>query len=180
MIVNHGNSDLAQTYMMNLLWVLANLLVVMAAVSVGYERRQIRRTPRISARLPVTVVDPVNHQRFEAVTVDLSKGGLSLQVSGNLPDELKEIMVEYQNSEDKIFSSIPAVIVNRHGHIVRLSWQARSIQEECDIIEMIFGRSDTWLHWGNYSSDKPLHSLLFLARSIVNFIRIVVLRQHIG
>ncbi|MFT9207216.1 UDP-forming cellulose synthase catalytic subunit [Acetobacter orientalis] len=180
MIVNHGNSDLAQTYMMNLLWVLANLLVVMAAVSVGYERRQIRRTPRISARLPVTVVDPVNHQRFEAVTVDLSKGGLSLQVSGNLPDELKEIVVEYQNSEDKIFSSIPAVIVNRHGHIVRLSWQARSIQEECDIIEMIFGRSDTWLHWGNYSSDKPLHSLLLLARSIVNFIRIVVLRQHIG
>lgn len=176
--VHHSDSDLVQTYTMNLLWVLANLLVVMAAVSVGYERRQIRRAPRISARLPVTVVDPLSQQRFEAFTVDLSKGGLSLQVTGLLPDDLKEIMVVYQNPEDKISSSIPALVVNRHDHIVRLSWKARNIDDERDIVEMIFGRSDTWMHWGNYSSDKPLHSLFLLARSIINFMRIVVLRQR--
>lgn len=176
--IHRNDADLVQTYIMNLLWVVANLLVVMAAVSVGYERKQIRRTPRISARLPVKIMDPVNHKLFDAVTVDLSKGGLSLQASEVLPNDLQEILVVYENHDDKISSSIPAVIVNRHDRILRLAWKARNINEERDIVEMIFGRSDTWLHWGNYSSDKPLHSLFLLARSIMNFLRIVMLRRR--
>ncbi|MFT8675030.1 MAG: UDP-forming cellulose synthase catalytic subunit [Acetobacter sp.] len=178
MIIHHANAALFQTYGMNLMWVSANLLIVLAAITVGYERKQIRRAPRIPAQLAVTVLAPGQPQRYEARTLDLSKGGLSLQMLQPLPPGLETVNVEYVNNADKITANVPAHIINQQDNIVRLEWRSRNIRDETDIVEMIFGRSDAWSHWSDYSNDKPLHSLNLLARGIVNFMFVVVLRRR--
>ncbi|NSL93190.1 PilZ domain-containing protein [Acetobacter syzygii] len=163
---------------MNLLWVLANLLIVLAAITVGYERKQNRRAPRIPAQLAVSVTDPLRQKCYAATTVDLSKGGASLRMSEPLPADLEVVNVEYSNPHDKITMNVPAQIINQQGTFVRLEWRNRTIQDETSIVEMIFGRSDAWSHWSDYSKDKPLHSLNLLARGIINFMLIVVLRRR--
>lgn len=178
MVMYRANPVLFQTYAMNLLWVLANLLIVLAAITVGYERKQNRRAPRIPAQLAVSVTDPLCQKCYAATTVDLSKGGASLRMSEPLPADLEVVNVEYSNPHDKITMNVPAQIINQQGTFVRLEWRNRTIQDETSIVEMIFGRSDAWSHWSDYSKDKPLHSLNLLARGIINFMLIVVLRRR--
>ncbi|MBX0345075.1 UDP-forming cellulose synthase catalytic subunit [Acetobacter sp. TBRC 12305] len=178
MILHRGDTSLFQTYGMNLLWVLANLLIVLAAITVGYERKQIRRAPRIPAQLSVNVLAPDGAQRYAGQTLDLSKGGLSLRMQDPLPAGLQTVHVEYVNQKDKIITNVPASIINQQDNIVRLEWRSRDIRDETEIVEMIFGRSDAWSHWSDYSNDKPLHSLNLLARGIANFIVVVVLRRR--
>ena len=178
MFEHSSNPLLFQTYGMNLLWVLANLLIVLAAITVGYERKQHRRTPRISAQLPVSMIDPVQQKRYAATTVDLSKGGLSLRTTEPVPAELESVSVEYINPGDKITMNVPAQIINRQDTFVRLEWRNSTLRDEMGIVEMIFGRSDAWSHWSDYSNDKPLHSLSLLARGIINFMLVVVLRRR--
>ena len=178
MIVHRGDPLLFQTYGMNLLWVLANLLIVLAAITVGYERKQNRRAPRIPAQLAVTVIDPAAQQRYTATTVDLSKGGVSLRMSDPLPAGLQTVHVEYVNLHDKIRMNVPAQIINQQGTFARLEWRNSTLGDETGIVEMIFGRSDAWSHWSDYSQDKPLHSFNLLARGIINFLLVAVFRRH--
>lgn len=178
MIMHWADPLLFQTYGMNLLWVLANLLIVLAAITVGYERKQNRRAPRIPARLPVTVIDPDKQTRHAATTVDLSKGGVSLRMCEPLPAGLETVHVEYINVHDKIKMNVPAQIINQQDTFVRLEWRNSTLADETGIVEMIFGRSDAWSHWSDYSYDKPLHSLNLLARGIINFMLVVVLRRR--
>lgn len=177
MIDHRAAPVLFQTYGMNLLWTTANLLIVLAAVTVGYERRQVRRAHRISAQLDIVLCDPQRGQRYPAQTQDLSKGGLSVTMRGPLPEGVQVVDVEYINKRDKITTRVPARIVNQRDTLVRLEWMGRDIQDETAIIEMIFGRSDAWSQWSNYSNDKPFHSLTILTRSIANLLMLVILRR---
>lgn len=177
MIDHRATPVLFQTYGMNLLWTTANLLIVLAAVTVGYERRQVRRAPRISAQLDIVLRDPEQGKRYPAQTQDLSKGGLSVTMLGPLPQGVQVVEVEYINKRDKITTCVPARIVNQRDVLVRLEWMSRDTQDETAIIEMIFGRSDAWSQWSNYSNDKPFHSLTILTRSIANLLMLVILRR---
>lgn len=177
MIETRAHPVLFQTYCMNLLWTSANLLIVLAAITVGYERKQVRRAPRIAAQLDIVLYDPEGKQRYPAQTQDLSKGGLSVKAIAPLPADLKLVEVHYTNRRDKISLNVPARIINLRDGLVRLEWACRDTQDETAIIEMIFGRSDAWLHWGNYSNDKPLQSLSMLTRNVANLLMIIVLRR---
>ncbi|MFT9258263.1 MAG: UDP-forming cellulose synthase catalytic subunit [Acetobacter sp.] len=178
MLIHHANAPLFQTYALNLAWVSANLLIVLAAITVGYERKQVRRAPRIPAQLAVTVLSPEQNHRYAAKTLDLSKGGLSLKMLKPLPPGLETVNVEYLNPRDKIAANVPAHIINQQDDIVRLEWRSRNIQDETNIVEMIFGRSDAWSHWSDYSADKPLHSLNLIARGIMNFGFMILKRRN--
>jgi cellulose synthase (UDP-forming) len=177
MIDHRTTPVLFQTYGMNLLWTTANFLIVLAAVTVGYERRQVRRAPRISAQLDIVLHDSERGQRYPAQTQDISKGGLSVTMPGSLPEGVQVVDVEYINKRDKITTRVPARIVNQQDALVRLEWMGRDTQDETAIIEMIFGRSDAWSQWSNYSNDKPFHSLTILTRSITNLLMLVILRR---
>ncbi|MFT8369037.1 UDP-forming cellulose synthase catalytic subunit [Acetobacter papayae] len=178
MIESRANHTLFQTYGMNLLWITGNLLIVLAAITVGYERKQVRRAPRISAQLDIVLRDSVGQQRYPAQTQDLSKGGLSVKMLGPLPADMQTVEVEYINTRDKITVRVPARIINQRDGLVRLEWMSRNTQDETAIIEMIFGRSDAWSHWSNYSNDKPFHSLTLLTRSVANLLMLIILRRN--
>ena len=91
---------------------------------------------------------------------------------------MQTVEVEYINTRDKITVRVPARIINQRDGLVRLEWMSRNTQDETAIIEMIFGRSDAWSHWSNYSNDKPFHSLTLLTRSVANLLMLIILRRN--
>lgn len=169
---------LFQVYLMSVVWAIVNAVVVMGAIAVGYERRQIRRAHRLPAQLDVTVTvtDGETQTSYPGQTIDISKGGLSVRTAQPVTAPSTMIMVTYVNERDGIRVEVPACIMGQQNTVLRLEWRSRNLQDEAAIVGMVFGRSDTWLYWDDFRSDKPWRSLLLLLRSNLAFMVSVLVR----
>lgn len=77
-----NGSDLTTGIVMNEFWLVFNLIVLLAAVLIGYERPRFRNNERFHRRLPVRIANPDKGTFVFGETLDISESGCSVHLAG--------------------------------------------------------------------------------------------------
>lgn len=157
------------TLVINLLWVLYNLLVLGAASAVALERRQIRRTPRVKAAIPVSIELP-DGRLVAATTTDFSFGGLGVALGEGAPSwerilgQTPSVRAVFDRS-GSVFS-FKCGVRRTCGRFLGLEPQFDGTAAERDYVRCTFAAADRWIHdEDNLAPDSALkgaHMLISL------------------
>jgi cellulose synthase (UDP-forming) len=150
--------DVKAVIMLNLAWAGFNLMVMLAVLSVGRERRQVRSTVRVEAELPATVFFPDGRQSG-AWTLNLSKGGGAFRLEdAALADHADKVVIRLPcGIQDALF---PAAVVNGDGGALRVKFAPLTLDEEQLLVAAILGRGDAWSGWEYGSIEGPFRSMV--------------------
>ena len=169
MMLNGTASLTFQAYALNCVWATLSLLIVMAALAVGRETRQVRVNARIPARLPVLVRLP-DGRCIAAVTHDLSQGGAGIVAAEPLSQsDGAPVSIDLTLGQEVL--SLPARIQRVTGATLQVQWQPTTLAEEAAVVRAVFSRADAWTDWGDYTLDHPLRSLWTVLVSIRGLFR---------
>ncbi|WP_237478815.1 UDP-forming cellulose synthase catalytic subunit [Lichenibacterium dinghuense] len=158
-----GPGDLltGQALVLNSVWAAFSLLVVLAALAVGGERRHESSSPRVKAALPATV-HLADGRSLAATTRDVSRGGAALTVErpaladGTL-DGAAPLRIGVDLGSGAV--ALPARLLGWDGDRMRVGWRPETIADEAAIVRLVFGRADAWVDWAPHAADRPLASL---------------------
>lgn len=143
---------------MNMVWVIFNIVILGVAAAVALEQKQRRGSVRIEAKIPV-LVKMGDGRKLDTVTIDMSIGGASLRVSNGarfVPGELLTIAFPTNTGDDEI----GAEVVGVNGEAVRIAFQLNTISEQEVLTRALYSRADAWLESANVKEvDRPLISL---------------------
>jgi cellulose synthase (UDP-forming) len=169
LVVEGGDTLAFQAFLLNTIWVSFSLLIVMGALAVGRETRQVRRAPRVRARLPVTVLLP-DGRAVQGTSHNLSAGGGAMFVErvGGLPPDT-EVDLEFSLGSERLL--VPARIQRWEARTLQVNWRTDSIAAESRVAQLVFGRADAWLDWDRFAEDRPLQSLWRVLVSIRGLFR---------
>lgn len=158
-----------QAFLLNAIWAFFSLLMVMAALAVGRETRQLRVHARVRAELELQL-HLADGNIVPARSQDLSQSGLQvLCVDMPALDADSAIEVCFTLEDREIV--VPARVIDAAGDMLRLRWTPSTLQHEADIVRVVFGRADAWLEWNDYPEDRVLRSLWNVLVSISGLIR---------
>jgi cellulose synthase (UDP-forming) len=158
-----------QAFLLNSIWVTFSLLIVLAALAVGRETRQIRNRARIRARLPV-VAWLEDGRTLQGISHNLSLGGGAFLIER--PEQLvlpATVQIEFNLSGQRLI--LPATIGRWERRFLQVGWQVSTIADESRVVQAVFGRADAWLDWSRYPTDRPLVSLWNVLVSIRGLLR---------
>ena len=158
-----------QALLLNTIWSSLSLLVVLAALAVGRETRQIRSRARITSSLPVSVHMP-DGRIVAATTRDMSQGGGALlaQRPEGFVDGA-DVDIEFVLGDAPLM--VPARVLRWEAQSMQVRWQPTSIEEEARVVQAVFGRADAWTDWSAFPVDRPLASLWRVLVSIGGLFR---------
>jgi cellulose synthase catalytic subunit (UDP-forming) len=146
------------TVLMNMLWVLFNLVILGVCASVAWESHQRRSTVRLRMAVPVDVLF-ADGTLEEGLTADISNSGVLLKIDYALN-------VENGDPVQLIFpvldgeAGLPATVIDISDGVMRAQFDSLTILEEEALTMVLYSRADTWLGWGDSRvSDRPLKSL---------------------
>jgi len=169
LVTNPFSSLAFQANALNSIWVLLSLIMVLAGLAVGRERRQVRERARVAAVVPATIV-LADGSRVAGESVDLSLGGAALVMKQ--PAVLPQTMmgtIEFDLGSDVV--SLPAELLRWQDDRLQLRFAPRGLMDEGNIVRVVLGRADAWLNWDDVRADKPLRSMLEVALSIGGLFR---------
>lgn len=143
---------------MNMVWVIFNMVILGVAAAVALEQKQRRGSVRIEARIPV-LVTMAGGRRFETVSIDMSIGGASITIPRGItcePGDLITIAFPTNTGEDQV----QAQVVGLNGDALRIAFQLNTIPEQEVLTRALYSRADAWLESANVKEvDRPLISL---------------------
>ncbi|MBV1822589.1 UDP-forming cellulose synthase catalytic subunit [Komagataeibacter oboediens] len=166
MIFQYHQKLAFQSFVLNTFWISISLIVVLASIAVGRETRQIRHKPRVRVRLPVDICFE-DGTEYHAHTTDISLGGAGVTLK--LPRQMdtpQDITLRYDKPDDGIRVSVPATILGQRGSWLHLQWKIETLDQEREIVSLVFGRSDAWHNWADFKEDRPLNSIYQVIKSI--------------
>ncbi|AQU88167.1 cellulose synthase catalytic subunit (UDP-forming) [Komagataeibacter nataicola] len=161
-----------RAYALNCVWAAISLMILLAAIAVGRETKQVRYNHRIEAHIPVTVYEApaegqpnTYHNATPGMTQDVSMGGVAVHMpwpdtsTGHIKTRIHAVL-------DGEEIDIPATMLRCKNGKAVFTWDNNDLDTERDIVRFVFGRADAWLQWNNYEDDRPLRSLWSLLLSI--------------
>jgi cellulose synthase (UDP-forming) len=158
------------TVLINMAWTFGSVVVLGAALAIAWETKQMRRTHRVPARVRAMVESSAGHT-VTGETRDLSLGGASLSLDGELPIETGDactISLFEAGREHAMHARVAAI----EPRLLRLQFDDLSLREEGQLVQVIFGRPDAWLDWeADRHPDKPLASFRNILRDSMAAIR---------
>ncbi len=151
--------DVKAVIMINLTWATFNLIVMLAVLSVGRERRQVRSTVRVEAELPATIFFPDGRQTG-AWTLNLSKGGGAFRLEDpSLGRPCGESGRALAMRRARMPCSRRSVIGGGGGPL-RVQFAPLTLEEEQLLVAAILGRGDAWTGWEYGPIEGPFRSMV--------------------
>ncbi len=146
------------TVIMNLVWILFNMVILGVAAAVAHEQKQRRGSVRIEAKIPVRLDFP-DGRRVHTVSIDMSVGGASIKMPStrqfSVGDEFRLAFPDYAGDAE-----IGAKVVGMMTAELRLEFSAPTIQEQETLTRALYSRADAWLtSIETKEADQPLRSL---------------------
>jgi cellulose synthase (UDP-forming) len=146
------------TVIMNLIWVLFNIVILGVAAAVAHEQKQRRQSVRIEARIPMRIELPDGRQ-IPGMSVDMSIGGATMKLAYNAPlvvgDTFRVVFPLYAGDDD-----IGARVVGLDGEEIRLEFLMPTIAEQETLTRTLYSRANAWINAiGSKEVDQPLKSL---------------------
>ena len=149
------------TVILNLVWIVFNIVILGAAGAVALEAQQRRGTVRINAAIPASVSFPDGSQ-FPGQSVDLSAGGASIRMNEAVdvsPGQFVHISFLLPDGDAELRTKV----VGNQGNVLRLEFHCPTIPEQEVLTRVIYSRADAWLG-STAESDRPLRSLWRIVR----------------
>ena len=143
--------------LMNLAWVLYNVVIVSASLGVAYEKCHEWATPKISAVIPASLIF-ANGKTVACETYSFSTQGVGLTLprARDIAFGTEVKLALFRGHSEFIF---PAKVVGS-GSAIELEFEQLTLVQERNLIQMTFSGADNWAHvWGRGPQDKLLKSL---------------------
>jgi cellulose synthase (UDP-forming) len=158
----HYGAD-PQVILLNIAWASSSMVILLAAIAVAKETRQVRKTIRIDAALPA-VLYFASGATLRTQTLDLSMGGVKLKTpdAGFLEDPIEEVGILLKSG----VVSFPVDLMKADQAVIRLMFKEMSIEKRRALVRVVLARADTWIRTQPYAQDRPLRSLLGISRCI--------------
>ena len=155
----HGPADEQVTVIVSSLWVLYNLLIIGGALAVAAEVRQVRRTHRISSRIPMALRAP-DGRRLCCLLRDYSNDGVGVEMI-DTSGLLKGAQVQVLLCRGRREFAFPARIQRTLGQRLGLLLQLENEHQHVEFAQCTFARADAWLDWhAGYQPKSLPRSLL--------------------
>jgi cellulose synthase (UDP-forming) len=143
---------------MNVVWVIFNMMILGVAAAVAYEQKQRRESVRIEARIPVRI-DLAGGHRIEAMSMDMSVGGAAIKVPGDVRFTLGDTF-RLAFPEQAGDAEIGAKVVGMRTGEVRLAFDLPTIAEQETLTRALYSRADAWItSLETKEIDRPMISL---------------------
>lgn len=147
---------------LNVGWALFSLIILMAAIAVARETRQVRKTIRIEVEIPA-IIHYASGISSRTRTSDLSMGGAQLDAPDNRheTDEIEEIDLLLQSGA----ITIPVSKISGDDKSIRLRFAAMPLARRRELVRVVLARADAWLQ-PEYKKDNALLSLGTIIRTV--------------
>ena len=157
----YWNADHPGTVVMNVVWVLFNMVIVGSANAVAFESRQLRADVRIDQHIQTEVRLPGGQTIFGEST-DLSLGGAALKLEQPCPLPVGSVIEVVYPLRDRQGSFL-GTIVHAEGVTLRLKYERLSVEQEELMTLILYSRANTWLTQNEKREvDRPLRSFAHL------------------
>jgi cellulose synthase (UDP-forming) len=154
----YGPENEIFTVLLNMVWVLYNLLILGGAVAVAIEAKQIRKNHRVEMSMPAAIATNDGHL-YSCTLRDYSEEGIGIEMLH--PDILKksdQVSLLLRRGQQEFAFPIKVIYASQYKIGARLS--QLSVEQHIDFIQCTFARADTWALWQDgFEEDKPLESL---------------------
>jgi cellulose synthase (UDP-forming) len=145
------------------------------------EAKQIRNTPRVSSKLPATLILS-NGKTIACNTTDFSSEGLGVALpEGHVLAEGEEVRISIARGYKE--AVVPGIVCNS-GSNVGINFDALSLQQLRDITAVTFSVADMWIQkTGKAEPKTPLSSLgeifFFSQLTFSRILKNVFMRQRL-
>ena len=156
-----------QAVLVNTLWSGFNLILLIAALLVGFEQPQIRTAHRLQRRLAVVISS--NDQTIMGETVNISETGalISSESWPNLPDEVEiEIMGDFTARASLAGRIIRVSPVNDTETLLAIDFVNLTRPQQDALTLVLYSDVREWYSQKRQYVDQPIASLGFLATSL--------------
>lgn len=147
---------------LNVGWATFSLIILMAAIAVARETKQVRKTIRIDVHLPV-VIHYASGISSRSSTINLSMGGAQISAPDQRHenDEIEAIDVMLESGT----ISIPVQIIGAENGVIRLQFHEMPLSRRRELVRVVLARADAWIQ-PEGPKDNPLRSLLNIIRTV--------------
>lgn len=147
---------------LNVGWAIFSLIILMAAIAVARETRQVRKTIRIEVEIPA-IIHYASGISSRTKTSDLSMGGAQLDApdSRHETDEIEEIDLLLQSGA----ITIPVSTVSHDQGSIRLRFAAMPLARRRELVRVVLARADAWIQ-PPHKGDNALLSLATIIRTV--------------
>ncbi|TKI07222.1 UDP-forming cellulose synthase catalytic subunit [Martelella alba] len=146
----------------NIVWASLSVIILMAAIAVAKETKQIRKTIRIEVKIPA-IIHYASGISSRTETLDLSMGGVRLVAPDDRYqyDQIEEVEVLLQSGG----VCIPASLVDANANALRLMFGEMPLEKRRELVRVVLARADAWII-PPWPLDRPLHSFASIVRCI--------------
>ncbi|QSX35315.1 UDP-forming cellulose synthase catalytic subunit [Shewanella avicenniae] len=150
---------------LNLVWAGLNVIILLAAVAVAREAKQIRNTVRVDISLPA-VLYLSNGRTLRSETYDLSMGGMRLK--NPLGAAIQDTMVEeVEINFDGKALLFPVSTVTSDNQYLRFHFRDLPIRQRKKLVNVVMGRADAWVPDHEHPADNPFKSFGGVLRAVM-------------
>lgn len=156
------------TLAVNAAWAAYNLLLLGAALGVAHEQRQLRRSHRVQAELPVRLAWP-DGGMIACRTQDYAFGGLAVRLPAQTlaqlaprPGERLTVRLQEEPGPDGrpgCEHAFPAEVRSLRDGLLGLGFAPLSLDQQAALIRCSFTRSDAWRAWRSPAEGAPQRAL---------------------
>ena len=147
---------------LNIGWGCFSVLILLAAIAVAKETRQVRKTIRIDVALPA-IVHYASGISVRTTTVDMSMGGVKLVTPDDRyqHDVIEEVEILLQSGA----VCIPVSLIDATEKVLRLQFGEMPLSRRRELVRVVLARADAWIT-PPHPKDRPLHSLMGIVRCV--------------
>ena len=147
---------------LNVAWGSFSVLILLAAIAVAKETRQVRKTIRVEAAIPA-IIHYANGLSLRTQTIDMSMGGVQLVTPDEryIHEEIEEVEIQLASGAE----SFPVSQISANKDRIRLQFENLPLDKRRELVRVVLSRADAWIG-DEYPQDRPLHSLLGIVRCV--------------
>jgi cellulose synthase (UDP-forming) len=152
---------------LNVGWATYSLFFLCAAIAVGRETRQLRKTIRLEVEIPA-IIHYTNGISSRSSTIDLSMGGCLVKWPDDhhLRGEVEEIELQLHNGA----IAIPVKKMMPKTDSCQLEFGELSLEQRREVVRIVLARADAWMR-PERAADNPLKSLATIGTCMIEVIR---------
>ena len=161
-----------QAVLVNTMWSGFNLILLVAALLVGFEQPQIRDAHRLQRVLPVVI--STDNFTIMGETINISETGclVSLESWPNLPDEVEvQVMGDFNARATLTARVIRLSPVSETETHLAIDFVNMSQAQKDNLVLVIYSDVEEWYSQKREYADNPFASLGFLATSLTRSLR---------
>ncbi|WP_114192933.1 UDP-forming cellulose synthase catalytic subunit [Edaphovirga cremea] len=147
---------------LNIAWGSFSVLILLAAIAVAKETRQVRKTIRIDVEIPA-IIHYASGISVRTRTIDMSMGGVKLVTPDDRyqTDVIEEVELLLQSGA----VCFPVSLIDANEKIIRLEFQPMPLSKRRELVRVVLARADAWIS-EPYPQDRILHSLGSIVRCV--------------